>query len=61
MATPLIRPLAWEPPYAVKAALKKKKKKIEGQEVRDAEAGQTRQGLVGYCEDFVMNLVCGKG
>ena len=26
-ATALIRPLAWEPPYAVDAALKEKKKK----------------------------------
>ena len=25
-ATPLIQPLAWQPPYAVGAALKKKKK-----------------------------------
>ena len=29
-ATALIRPLSWEPPYAVGAALKKKKKKISG-------------------------------
>ena len=27
MATALIRPLAWEPPYAASVALKKKKKK----------------------------------
>ena len=27
MATDLIRPLAWEPPYAVGAALKRPKKK----------------------------------
>ena len=27
-ATALIRPLAWEPPYAVDAALKKKKKRL---------------------------------
>ena len=26
-------------------------------EVREAEAGQTTQGLVGCCEDFVVNLM----
>lgn len=30
-------------------------------EVREAEAGQIIQGLVGYCEGFVMNLMWGKG
>ena len=34
-AVALIRPLAWEPPYAVGAALKKKKdKKIEKQKIK---------------------------
>ena len=30
MATALIQPLAWEPPYATGGALKKKKKRIKG-------------------------------
>ena len=34
-ATAPIRPLAWEPPYAVSAALKKKKKEREGPQINN--------------------------
>jgi len=35
VATALIRPLAWEPPYAVCAALKKKKDKKKNQQEKN--------------------------
>ena len=44
MATALIRPPAWEPPYATGAALKGKKKKEEKEEGRASER-QTGAGL----------------
>ena len=38
-AVVLIRPLAWEPPYATGAALKSKKKKKDQEYVRNREEG----------------------
>ena len=38
-AVPLIRPLAWEPPWAADVALKKKKKKEKEREEEDLKTG----------------------
>ena len=40
MATVLIRPLAWEPPYAVGAALKRTKKKKKKDTARKNSVGE---------------------
>ena len=49
-----IRPLAWEPPYAAGAALKKKKKGIELESVRSLEASARRgPGPAPVCQEPV--------
>ena len=63
VATALIRPLAWEPPYAVGVALekakrqKKKKKKKVGRERGRAGAGQALLESGYYAEDPLGMLV----
>ena len=56
LATALIRPLAWEPPYAVGEALKrpKKKKKREREEV-----GRSREGRRAGTKAFARGLTFG--
>ena len=45
-AVALIQPLAWEPPYALGAALKKKKKKIDQLESSDCNSPSKSQWVL---------------
>ena len=56
--TALIRPLAWEPPYAASAALKKtKKKKKERKKILTADGWDAvTKGVVGCREKIFTSL-----
>ena len=61
-ATALIRPSAWEPPYAVRVALKRLKKKKERERERDAKnatsqlEGSQAEGLLSNSALFYAGL-----
>ena len=48
-ATALIRPLAWEPPYAMGAALKRLKTKRKGQQITNAGEDVEKKGTLLHC------------